>query len=148
MRYFEDFSIGEIIDCGTRVVTKAQILAFAREFDPQPFHIDEAAAAKSRYGGIIASGLHSCAIAMRMAVDECLNDSSNVGSPGFDSIRFLKPLRPEAQVSMKLRITDKAPSTSKPDRGRIDLAFELYDAGADLILEMRAKSIFLRRMAG
>jgi acyl dehydratase len=68
-----------------------------------------------------------------------------VGSPGFDSIRFLKPLRPEAQVSMKLRITDKAPSTSKPDHGRIDLAFELYDAGADLILEMRAKSIFLRR---
>ena len=147
MRYFEDFTVGEIIDCGGRVVTKAEILAFARDFDPQPFHIDEAAAAKSRYGGIIGSGLHSCALAMRMAVDGCLNDSSNTGSPGFDWIRFLKPLRPETRVTVKLRIANKTPSTSKADRGRIDLVFELYDAGAELIMDMQAKSIFMRRVA-
>jgi acyl dehydratase len=147
MRYFEDFVVGEIIECGGRVVTKAEILAFARDFDPQPFHVDEAAAAKGRYGGIIGSGLHSCALAMRMAVDRCLNDSSNTGSPGIDRIRFLKPLRPEEQVTVKLRIADKAPSTSKPDRGRIDLVFELYDAGDDLIMDMQAKAIFLRRAA-
>jgi acyl dehydratase len=147
MRYFEDFTVGEIIDCGGRIVTKAEILAFARDFDPQPFHIDETAAAKSRYGGIIGSGLHSCALAMRMAVDGCLNESSNIGSPGFDWIRFLKPLRPEARVTAKLRIVNKAPSTSKSDRGRIDLVIELYDADADLIMDMQAKAIFMRRVA-
>ena len=81
MKYYEDFPAGTLIECGSRLVTKEEIIRFAREFDPQPFHIDEAAAAETHFGGIVASGWHSGGIAMRMVVDTVLRDSSCMGSP-------------------------------------------------------------------
>ena len=145
MRYFEDFTVGDTIDCGRRTVTKEEIVAFARAFDPQPFHVDEAAAARSRYGGLIASGWHSCCLCMRLAVDAVLNDAANMGSPGMDKIRFLKPLRPGDTINAKLRVVEATPSRSKPDRGRLTFAFELYNQSGELIMDMTAMAIFHRR---
>jgi len=145
LRYFEDFTVGETIDCGRRTVTKEEIVAFAKDFDPQPFHVDEAAAARSRYGGLIASGWHSCCLCMRLAVDAVLGDAANMGSPGMDKIRFLKPLRPGDTINAKLRVVEATPSRSKPDRGRLTFAFELYNQSGELIMDMTAMAIFHRR---
>ena len=92
MRYWEDFRTGQVFDCGGRTVSKAEIITFARDFDPQPFHLDDAHPISAAYGGLIASGWQSCAIAMRLAVDAGLRESAYLGSPGVEQIRFRKPL--------------------------------------------------------
>ena len=145
MRYFEDFTVGETFDCGRRTVTKEEIVAFATAFDPQAFHIDEAAAARSRYGGLIASGWHSCCLCMRLAVDAVLSDAANMGSPGMDKIRFPRPLRPGDTINAKLRVVEATPSRHKPDRGRLTFALELYNQSGELIMDMTAMAIFHRR---
>jgi acyl dehydratase len=147
MKYFEDFETGAELDCGSRRVTKEEIVAFAREFDPQPFHIDEAAAAKSPYGGVIASGWHSCAICMRMAVDAVLGDSASMGSPGVDKLRWLKPLRADTVVTAKVKLLDKKISGSRPDRGRLTVAFQLSDAEGELLMDFVTIVIMGRRPA-
>jgi len=91
--YFEDFAPGQDIDLGTRTVTEEEIVAFARAYDPQPFHVDRDAAAHSIYGGVIASGWHTCGMMMRMVVDGLLNRSASMGSPGLDGVRWLAPVR-------------------------------------------------------
>jgi len=109
--YFEDFAPGQDIDLGTRTVTEEEIVTFAREYDPQPFHVDRDAAAHSIYGGVIASGWHTCGMMMRMVVDGLLKRSASMGSPGLDGVRWLAPVRagdtqtelwPEAQGFFKL----------------------------------------------
>ena len=91
--YFDDFAPGQDIDLGTRTVTEEEIVAFARDYDPQPFHVDREAAAHSIYGGVIASGWHTCGMMMRMVVDGLLNRSASMGSPGLDGVRWLAPVR-------------------------------------------------------
>ena len=146
--YWEDFEPGASLDCGSKTVTKEEIIAFAKEFDPQPFHIDEAAAAKTHFGGIVASGWHSCAICMRMAVDGVLGDSASMGSPGVDKLRWLKPLRADSTVRAKVKLLDKKPSESRPDRGRMQTVFELYDEkSGELLMDMVANVIMGRRPA-
>jgi acyl dehydratase len=148
VRYFEDFEVGGELDCGTRKVTKAEIIAFAREFDPQPFHIDEAAAAKSHFGGIVASGWHTCSICMRLAVDAVLGDSASMGSPGVEKLRWLKPLRADSTVRAKVKLLDKKPSESRPDRGRMLVVFELFDEkSSELLMDMTANVIMGRRQS-
>jgi acyl dehydratase len=147
LKYFEDFEPGSVLDCGTRLVTKEEIIAFAREFDPQPFHIDEAAAAKSHFGGVIASGWHSGSICMRLVVDAVLSDSASMGSPGVEKLRWLKPLRAGTTVRAKVRVLDKKPSESRRDRGRMTVAFELYEDGGDLLMDLVATVIMGRRPA-
>jgi acyl dehydratase len=147
MRYFEDFEVGRELDCGKKLVTKAEIIAFAREFDPQPFHIDEAAAKQSHFGGIVASGWHSCAICMRMVVDAVLHDSASMGSPGVEKLRWLKPLRADSVVNAKVKLLDKKPSESRPDRGRMTVVFELFDDKGELLMDMAATVIMGRRPA-
>ena len=147
VRYFEDFAPGEVIECGGRTVTKDEIVAFAREFDPQPFHVDEAAAAQSRYGGLIASGWHSCCLCMRLVCDAFLTGSANMGSPGMERVRFLKPLRPGERIAATARVAEAVPSRSKPDRGRLGFVFELRDGSGELLLDMQVTAIFGRRPA-
>ena len=93
IRYFEDFVVGQTIPVGTRTVTEEEIIVFAKQFDPQPFHVDPEAAAKSMFGGIIASGWHTCGMIMRLMVDGFLNESTSLGSPGVDEVRWIKPVR-------------------------------------------------------
>jgi len=142
MKYFEDFPPGTLIDCGSRVVSKEEIIRFAREFDPQPFHIDEAAAAKTHFGGVVASGWHSGSLSMRMVVDAVMQDSSCMGSPGIERLRWLKPLRADTFVNVKFRVLEAELSKSRPDRGRLKVVFELYDDKAELLMDSIAIVLF------
>jgi|ERR1700722_6428160 len=144
-KYFEDFEAGKVIDCGGRTVSKAEIIAFAKEFDPQPIHIDESYAAQHFFGEVVGSGLHMLGICMRHAVDTFLRDAVTLGSPGTESIKFYKPLRAGRRLQVKARISDKIPSRTKPDRGRIKLALELYDEQDGLLAEWISYGIFGRR---
>ena len=147
MLYFEDFEVGSELDCGTRRVSKEEIVAFAREFDPQPFHIDEAAAAKSHFGGIVASGWHSASICMRMVVDAVLHDSASMGSPGLDKLRWVKPLHAGRTVRAIVRVLEKKPSETRPDRGRVKVTFELFEDGGELLMDFTATVLMGRRPA-
>jgi len=142
MKYFEDFPPGTLIDCGSRVVSKEEIIRFAREFDPQPFHIDEAAAAKTHFGGVVASGWHSGSLSMRMVVDAVMQDSSCMGSPGIERLRWLKPLRADTLVNVKFRVLEAELSKSRPDRGRLKVVFELYDDKGELLMDSIAIVLF------
>ena len=142
MKYYEDFPPGTLIDCGSRVVSKEEIIRFAREFDPQPFHIDEAAAAKTHFGGVVASGWHSGSLSMRMVVDAVMQDSSCMGSPGIERLRWLKPLRADTLVNVKFRVLEAELSKSRPDRGRLKVVFELYDDKGELLMDSIAIVLF------
>lgn len=142
MKYYEDFPPGTLIDCGSRVVSKEEIIRFAREFDPQPFHIDEAAAEKTHFGGVVASGWHSGSLSMRMVVDAVMQDSSCMGSPGIERLRWLKPLRADTLVNVKFRVLEAELSKSRPDRGRLKVVFELYDGKGELLMDSIAIVLF------
>lgn len=143
--YFEDMVIGQTIEVGTRTVTEAEILAFATAFDPQPFHIDSEAAAKSIYGGIIASGWHTCSMMMRMMVDNFLGDAASLGSPGVDEVRWLKPVRAGDTLSVSTRATSATPSTSKPDRGVVATEWRAINQRGELVATVKGMGMFARR---
>lgn len=143
--YFEDFRPGETIALGDRAITEADIIAFARDYDPQVFHTDPEAARHSTFGGLVASGWHSCAIFMRLLVDGLLKESSALASPGVDEIRWLKPVRPGDTLSARITVLDATPSRSKPDRGLVRHACELSNQRGEVVMTMRALSIFGRR---
>src|SRR6185312_1820327 len=130
---FEDFPVGRVFDVGGASVTEAEILAFARQFDPQPFHIDPDAAKKSIFGGIIASGWHTASIAMRLQVDGILSKSHSMGSPGIDQLRWLKPVRPGDALSCKITVLEAKPSHSKPDRGSVKCGYELKNQKGEVV---------------
>lgn len=144
---FEDFTVGGVIACGPRTVTAEEIIAFARQFDPQPFHIDEEAARHSIYGGLIASGWHTAALVMRMGCDAYLLDSTSAGSPGIDALRWLKPTRAGDTIRADLVTLEVRPSKSKPDRGVVISEWRVYNQHEELIMTMRGMGLFLRRDA-
>jgi len=113
VRYWEDIKAGEVIELGRRAVTKEAILTFAREFDPQPFHADEAAAQRTIWGGLIASGWHTGSMLMRLFYDGFLKDTVSLGSPGIDELKWLKPVRPGDTLSGRLTILETAPSLER-----------------------------------
>lgn len=144
-RYLEDFRVGETIELGHTTVDRDEIIAFARRFDPQPFHVDEEAAKRSIYGGLIASGWHTTAMLMRLLVDGMAAGSESMGSPGTDEIRWLKPVRPGDTLTGRATILDVVPSRSKPDRGHIRAAYELWNQKGEKVMTMVSLGIFGRR---
>ena len=144
-RYFEDFTVGDVIELGRRTLSKESIVAFAREFDPQPFHLDEEAARASIYGGLLASGWHTAALMMRMLYDGLIRDTVSLGSPGVDELRWLKPVRPGDTLSCRMTILDCLPSRSKPDRGIVRSLMELRNQHGDVVVTMRGLSLLGRR---
>ena len=111
---FAEFKDGMLIKAGPVIVTEAEILEFARKFDPQWFHTDPKRAAEGRWGGLIASGWHTCALAMRMAVDAALHDSESFGSPGLGEVRWRVPVRPGDQLRLDARVQGVRKSSSRP----------------------------------
>ena len=105
-RYFEDYPVGEIAEFGDYPISEAEILAFAAQYDPQPFHLDQAAAAGTIYGGLIASGWMTASVAMRMMVDHYISPRSSMGSPGIDELRWLRPVRPGDRLRMRVSVLD------------------------------------------
>ncbi len=134
MRYFEDFQPGEVIPLGSCVVRREEIIAFARQFDPQPFHVDEEAARRSIYGGIIASGWHTASICHRLLVEGLLKDTSSMGSPGLDELRWLRPVRPGDELSARIEVLATTPSRSKPERGAIKTRLEVRNQKGELVM--------------
>ena len=118
--YWEDFVVGSVRDFGAMTVTREAMLAFARDFDPQPFHLNDEAAAQSLFGKLAASGWHTCAMAMRMMCDEYVLDSASLGSPGIDNLRWLKPVFAGDTLSMRLTILAARPMNSRPGVGGLN----------------------------
>jgi acyl dehydratase len=116
-RYLEDFVSGAVFQAGTVQLSEADIVEFARRYDPQPFHVDSEAARASIYGGLIASGWHTVAVTMRQIVDHVFGDSAGICSPGVDEIRWLQPVRPGDTLAVRVTVLDTRVSRSKPDRG-------------------------------
>jgi acyl dehydratase len=145
--YFEDFKVGNTIELGSRTLTEEEIISFAKEYDPQPFHIDKAAAEKSMFGGIIASGWQTCGIMMRMLVDGYLREAASLGSPGVDEIRWLKPVRPGDTLSVSITTVESRPSSSKPDRGVVVNTWQATNQRGEVVATIKGMGMFLRRPA-
>lgn len=143
-RQFEDFVVGEVIDLGTAVVDEAEMLAFSRRFDPQPFHVDPVAAVDTPFGGIIASGWFTASLFMRLYVDAVLADATSQGSPGLSELRWLAPVRAGDVLAGRLTVLDSAPSTSRPGRGTVTLRGELLRDGS-VVLRTEFRGLFGRR---
>lgn len=143
--YYEDFKPGDVIDMGERTVTREEIIDFARQFDPQPFHVDETAAAASMYGGLIASGWHTCGLVMRMMCDSHLNDCASLGSPGLDNVRWLLPVRPGDTLRAQRHIVEARVSASKPAVGIIRSRWEVRNQHNEMVMTMEGYGMFGRR---
>jgi acyl dehydratase len=143
--YFEDFHEGQDIDLGLRTVSEEEIVAFAGQYDPQSFHVDRAAAAESIYGGVIASGWHTCSMMMRMVVDNLLNRSSSMGSPGLDSVRWLAPVRGGDVLNVRYKTLKVKGSNSKPDRGVVWSQWVAINQDGVTVCTIEGMSLFGRR---
>lgn len=146
--HWEDFEPGEVREFGALTLQRDEIVDFACRFDPQPFHVDEAAARESPYGGLIASGWHTCALAMRMMCDEYLLDAASLGSPGLESLRWTAPVRPGDTLRMRLTVLAKRVMQSRPGVGLVDTRWELFNQRDERVLEMRGWGMFARRTPG
>jgi acyl dehydratase len=148
MRYFEDFTAGQVIELGTiPVLSEAEIIEFARQYDPQPFHTDPAAAKETIYGGLIASGWQTALLTMRLMVDELLNHTAAQGSPGVENIRFLKPVRAGDRLRARYTVVVAEPSAKRPDRGKILGRTELLDEAGDVVYSMDGWTLVGRRQS-
>lgn len=143
--YFEDFIPGSVIELGKRTVTEGEIIHYATQFDPQPFHIDKEAAKDSIFGGVIASGWHTCGMIMRLVVDGFLNDSTSMGSPGVDEVRWILPVRPGDTLTVTAETLDRRPSTSKIDRGVVFTMWRAYNQEGNLVCTIKGMGMFGRR---
>ncbi len=145
MRYFEDFQVGEVQELGPRSVTREEIIAFARQFDPQPFHMDEEAARQSIFGGVIASGWHTASLVHRMLVEGLLSQVATHGSPGLDELRWVRPVRPGDALKVRIEVLALTPSSRKPDRGTIKFKLEVTNQQGETVMTEIANVLFARR---
>jgi len=143
--YFEDAVPGKRRELGRHTVSEEEIVRFAREFDPQPFHTDPEAAAGSHFGGIIASGWHTCSLAMRSIVDGYLRHSAALGSPGIDEIRWKRPVRAGDTLTFYNTVLEVRPSSSKPDRGVVIAQTEAVNQDGVTVMTMRGMTMMQRR---
>ena len=143
--YWEDFPVGNMREFGAMPVTREAVIAFATQFDPQPFHLDDAAAEAGLFGRLSASGWHTCAMAMRMMCDAYLLDSSSLGSPGIDSLRWTRPVHPGDTLSVRLTTLEARPMASRPKVGLVLSKWELLNQDRELVLTMQGWGMFGRR---
>ena len=146
--YLDDLRPGQTFALGHRRVTREEIVEFATAWDPQPFHLDEAAAQASIYGQLIASGWHTACVFMRLFADGLLNRSAAIGSPGLDELRWLKPVYAGDSLDARVEILEVRPSRSRPDRGAARIRCVVSSQRGDEVLTMIATVMFLRRAAG
>ena len=146
--YFEDFPPDEVVEYGDRTVTAEEIVEFAREFDPQPFHLDEAAARESVAGGLIASGWHSAALMMRMNCDGFFLHAASQGSPGIEQIDWLRPVRPGDRLSVRRTTLSARTSRSRPEIGVVEARFELLNQNREVVMRLQGPLFIRRRTNG
>ncbi|MFP2905877.1 MaoC family dehydratase [Pyxidicoccus sp. 3LFB2] len=145
MRYFDDFQPGEVGEHGPYVVSREEIIAFAKQFDPQPFHLSDEGGREGIFGGLIASGWHTASICHKLLVEGLLGKTASLGSPGVDELRWLRPVRPGDALSVRTEVISLTPSRSKPDRGAIKFRFEVRNQQGEVVMTEIANALFSRR---
>ncbi len=147
MKYWEDFEIGETVGLGSHAITQEEILAFARKYDPQPFHTDPEAARRSIFGELIASGWHTCALMMRLSVEAARREeAAATGSPGLDSCRWLKPVRPGDVLTGRTAVLETWPSRTRPI-GFVRRRVEMLNQRGEVVMEIVGITMYQRRPA-
>jgi acyl dehydratase len=145
LSYFDDYALGSTYECGSVSIDQASMVAFAKEFDPQPFHVDPVAAAAGPYGGLIASGWHTAALVMRLLVENYLAAESSLGSAGLDELRWPHPVRPDDTLRVRATVVESRRSLSKPDRGIVKTVVEATNSGGATVMRATAINFMLVR---
>jgi acyl dehydratase len=143
--YWEDLEAGRVYELGTTSVSAEQIKEFAAQYDPQPFHLDEEAGRRSLFGGLCASGWQTCALVMRLTYDQMLKNSSSLGSPGLENLKWLKPVYPDDQLALRYTILETRPLRKHPGTGIVLGHWELFNQRGDKVFEMTGHGFFGRR---
>ena len=143
--YWEDMQAGHVRQLGSITPTREEIIAFATQFDPQPFHLDDEAAKASVFGALCASGWHTCSMAMRLMVTNFTQQAASLGSPGLENIKWLKPVLPNDTLSLQSTVLETRPMNSRPDVGLVRSLLEMYNQHGDKVLHMEGWGMFRRR---
>jgi acyl dehydratase len=144
-QYFEDYAIGQVYVTGRVRIDKDMIVAFAKEYDPQPYHLDEEAARKSPFKGLAASGWHTAALTMRLMVDGEFKPAGGILGVGFDELSWVRPVRPGDELRVKSEVLDVQPSKSRSDRGMIRVQNTTLNQNDEAVQVFTAKLIVPRR---
>ena len=144
-RYFEDYRPGFVGEYGSITVSQEEVIEFARRFDPQTFHTDPIRAARGPFGGLIASGWHTSALMMRLYADHFVSKVAGLGSPGIDELRWRRPVRPGDTLSIRVTILEARRSSSKPDRGLVRVQIEVLNQDKEIVMSLKAMTLFLCR---
>jgi acyl dehydratase len=145
MIWWDDFKVGERAEMGSHTFSEEEIVAFAKQFDPQPFHTDPQAARATPFGGLIASGWHTCAVGMRLMVEQYIGRTASLGSPGIEDIRWLKPVRPGDTLTYSRTVTESRASTSRAGVGLVKHRWEAVNQAGETVLTMEGWGMFGRR---
>jgi acyl dehydratase len=143
--YLDDFEVGQRFETASRTVTEAEIIGFAKQFDPQYYHVDPVAAQRSAFGGLIASGFHTLSLSMRLFFDLDIWPESMIASPGIENVKFLKPLRPGDTIRGTAEVVDVRASSSKSDRGIVTMEHPCWNQNDEMILTLRCLHLIRRR---
>ncbi len=146
--YWEDFPVGKVSEFGHMTVSAEEIIDFAGKFDPQPFHLTEEGGKNSLFGGLCASGWHTCAMAMRMMCDGYILESASLGSPGLENIRWLKPVRPGDTLHIRSVVLEARPMDSKPHVGLLRVRTEVLNQNNEEVMQMEGYGMYRRRNPG
>jgi acyl dehydratase len=143
--YWEDLQPESVRDLGQVTVSAEEIKKFAAQFDPQPFHLDEEAGRRSLFGGLCASGWHTCSLAMKLTVENFLRDSSSMGSPGVENLRWLKPVYAGDTLSLRHRVLESRPMKKRADVGLVRSVWEMFNQKGEQVMQMEGYGMFRRR---
>jgi acyl dehydratase len=143
--YWEDLTVGSVRDLGTATLTVEEIKDFASKFDPQPFHLDEEAARHSMFGSLCASGWHTCSVAMGLTVRNFLSEAASLGSPGLESLKWLKPVYPGDTLHLRQVVLESRALRSRPDVGMVRSRWEMTNQNDEPVMQMEGYGMFRRR---
>lgn len=143
--YFDELPVGYRFETGKRSVSEAEIIAFAKDYDPQPFHTDPEAAKDSIYGGLISSGVQTMGVALRLILESGVWTDASMGSPGLDTVRFVRPVRPGDTLHVKGEVLGAEPSKTRPDRGRTRLRYEVFNQADEIVMSWEAIQLLKRK---
>ncbi len=141
-RYFEDYVAGDVHEFGSAIAEENEMIAFARRFDPQPFHTDPEAAKESPYGGLIASGWFTASMAMRLLVENYISRVASLGSPGVDELRWRKPVRPGDTLSIRVTVLESKLSRSKRNQGTIRHHIEVLNQHREVVMAWKGMGMY------
>lgn len=147
-RWFEDYPPGGVYEYGEVALSDAEIIGFARRFDPQSMHVDHAAAAQGNFGGLIASGWHTAGIMMRLFVEHFLSHVASLASPGIDELRWTRPVRPGDALHIRVTVLEATRSRSRPDRGMVRTLVEVLNQNGEIVMSLKPMNLLRCRPAG